>query len=238
MQVVLQLRDDAEVRRTAEAVVARADAVTPRERAIALRDHLRQTVSYQGAPHDDRPPLRATARETLAGGKGYCGEVTRAFIGLARAVGVPAQRINLYGRVNHVVAVADLGDGGHTLVDCQQPPTIPDLEPLDAALRRPEFDDYSTLNLRRVGLGRAVSRLKLDIGWLTYLTENPHALKAAACLLLAAALWAMYLCRVLFRRLLHRRGWVHRTDSRAFPNSPGGIVPNAGGSPTNSGPVI
>lgn len=234
-QALFQVREDALVRRTAEEVVGQAGATTPREKAVALRDYLRRTVTYEGAPHDDRPFLRATAWETLSGRKGYCGEVTRAFIGLARAVDLPAQRINLYGRVNHVVAVADLGDGRHTLVDCQNPPTVAGLDPLDEVLRRPEFEDYSTLNVRRIGLGRVESRLKVDLGPLTYLTENPLALKAAACGLLAGMLVSARGLRVLLRWFLRARGWVHRSDVRglraAIANHPG----EGNSSPTEGG---
>lgn len=165
--------------------------------------------------------MRATACETLDSGKGFCGEVTRAFIGLARHVGVDAHRLNLYGGSPHVVAVADLGDGEATLIDCQSPPRLPDLQRLDEALLRPEFRDYSTLNLRRTGFGTVVPRLKLDLGWVSYLTENPHALKAALAGLLAAALWAAYGLRTLLRAVLRRRGWLHVTDAAAVQRAVG-----------------
>jgi hypothetical protein len=212
VEIALQLRDDAEIRRTSTSIILGAGAKTTHEKVISLRNFIRQTVTFENAPHDDRPFFRATARETLINHSGYCGEVTRLFICLARAEDIPAQRINLYGRHNHVVAVVDLSDGINTLVDCQQPPTIADLEPLDSVLNRPEFDDYSTLNLRRIGFSRFVTRLKIDIGWLTYLTENPHALKAVICLLILAVLWSAIGCRILLRRFLLWRGWVHKSS--------------------------
>jgi hypothetical protein len=215
-QIALQIQEDNRLSQIAESVVSQKGATTRYEKACALRDFLRMTVSYQQAAHDGRPFLRATALETLNSGKGYCGEVTRSFIGLARMVDIPAQRINLYGKVNHVVAIADLGDGKPTLIDCQNPAHIHDLQTLDKTLLQPEFSDYSTLNFRRIGIGWLVPRLKLDIGWLSYLTENPHAIKAAGALAFVLLLLAISGLRVLTRRFLGWRGWVHSSNNAAI----------------------
>ena len=72
-----------------------------------------------GAPHDDRPFLRATARETLESGLGYCGESTRAFINLAHQLGIKAHRVNLYGPSPHVIAEAEVRTDVDILVDAQ-----------------------------------------------------------------------------------------------------------------------
>jgi len=204
------------VKAIAERIVQKAGAEDNRSRVIALRDYLRERVTFYDAAHDERPFLRATAAETLRSGKGYCGEVTRAFIRLAAAVGIRAQRINLYGSDNHVVAEAELWPGERVLVDGQYPPHVPDLDPLDRVILRPEYDDYSTLHLRRLRLNWLVSRIKLEMGPLTYWIENPHALKSGLWLSLALALLIGKLLfaggRSLAARLLARRGWTKVVD--------------------------
>jgi hypothetical protein len=214
-EAVLQREEAARVRAFAGAVVREAGAATPRAKAIALRDYLRANVTHIGAPVQDRPFLRATAGETLASGQGYCGEVSRVFICMARSQGIPAQRINLFGRQGHTVAEVDLGPEGLFIVDCQSPPTIPDLERLDDVIRRPEYSDYSTLNLRRTGLEVIFSRLKFQLGYLTYLTENPHAIMAAFWAGLLGLFWTAVGLRRAFRWVLARRGWVHVSNSAA-----------------------
>jgi hypothetical protein len=235
-EAVWQWQDDRYVRATAESVVARAGSVSPREKALAIRDYIRANVTFSGAAVSDRPFLRASAADTLQSGRGYCGEVSRAFVCLASAVGVPAQRVNLYGAKNHVVAEAELAPGGEALlIDCQNPPQLPDPVTLDEALRRPEYQDYSTLNLRRVGLGGLVPRLKLRIGTLTYWAENPHALTAALCGGLAALPWAARGAGALLRRLLAWRGWVHRSDPSALAAALARHAPPAAGTAPGRG---
>ena len=211
-QAIHQIQEDSRLRQIAESIVSQAGAATQQQKAVALRDFLRKNVTYQGVSIAGRPFLRATALETINSGKGYCGEVTRAFIGLARTVGVQAQRINLYGKENHVVAVADLGDGESTIIDCQHPAYIVELQTLDKVMLMPEFSDYSTFNFRRIGLGWLVPRLKLDIGWISYLSENPHAIKAAVAISIIVFLLSISGLRLIFRRILAWRGWVHKTD--------------------------
>ena len=212
-EAVLQSVEEAYLEETAWRVVNDAHALTARDRVIALRDYVRANVDFRGAPGEDdgRPFLRATAADTLQTGLGFCGEDSRAFIGLARAVGIEAQRVNLYGSLNHVVAEVELVPHQRLVVDAQRRPQIVDLEPLDEVILRPEFDDYYTLNLRRLHLGWLVSRVRFEMGALTYWTENPHALTAALWGLLALGLLFLRVARVALRVFLHRRGWVHRS---------------------------
>ena len=212
----LQYRDSEYVRDVALSVVGRANATDNRSRILALRDYLRANIHYIGVSKEDRPFLRATAAETLETGEGYCGEATRAFICMAAEVGIRSQRINLYGRTPHVVAEAELGPGERLIVDCQNPPEIADLETLDKVMLRPEYDDYYTLNLRRLRLNWLVSRVKLRMGDLTYWTENPHALKACSWFLLAVVLVVLNAMRSLLRFVLRRRGWIHISDEESI----------------------
>ena len=232
-QLVLQYDEQRYVASVARKIVKDAGATDARSRVLALRDYLRQNVSFHDAPTIDRPFLRDSAADTLRSGKGYCGEVTRAFICMSGALGIPAQRINLWGKSPHVLAEADLGDGNRVLVDSQNPPQVADLEPLDQVMQRPEYDDYYTLNLRRLGVSKVVSRLKLEMGPLTYWTENPHALKALLMLGLAAGLIVINRLRYLLRLLLRKRGWIHKSSL-----GPHGIVAGAVDSAPISGPKL
>src|ERR1044071_9594060 len=134
----------------AREIVGRLGRSDTREQVIALRDYLRANVTYEGAAYDDRPFFRDSAAETLRSGKGYCGEVTRTFICLADAVGIRAQRINLWGKEPHVVAEVELGPDDRVIVDCQSPPKIDSLERLDDVMSSLQYTDYYTLNLRRL----------------------------------------------------------------------------------------
>jgi len=223
-EICRQYQDSRYVKAIAAEIVQKAGAEDNRSRVIALRDYLRERVTFQEASHDGRPFLRASAAETLRSGNGYCGEVTRAFINLAAAVDIHARRINLYGGDNHVVAEAELRPGERVLVDSQNPPHVRDLAPLDEVILRPEYNDYSTLHLRRLHLNWLVSRVKLELGPLTYMVENPHALKSGLWLALAMTLLTGKLLfvsgRSLARRKLTRRGWAPVVDDRNFEVSP------------------
>ncbi|MFN7948466.1 MAG: transglutaminase-like domain-containing protein [Blastocatellia bacterium] len=205
----LSYRDSQYVRSVASRVVQEANAADAQAKVIALRDYLRRHVRYQEAATEGRPFLRDSAADTLRSGKGYCGEVSRAFIVMADTVGIRAQRINLYGKAQHVVAEAELAPGNRVIVDCQNPPQIADLEPLDQVIQRPEYDDYYTLNLRRLHLNWLVTRVKLEMGPLTYWVERPHAINASLWFLLAAAMLGLKGLRLLARAYLKWRGWVH-----------------------------
>jgi hypothetical protein len=153
---------------------------------VALRDYVRRNVSHKEYPGRGRPFLRDTAAETLRSGRGHCGEATRAFINMAGALGIRAQRLYLEGRRPHVVAEVELRDGGRLIVDSYDEAYIPDLETLDDVMRRPQFSHYSSLNFRRTPLALAPRRL--DLGPLSYFMENPHALKSLVWLALAVGL--------------------------------------------------
>jgi hypothetical protein len=210
----LQAEEQRFVSVLAQDIVRTAGARTDLERVIALRDYLRANVSHVGAPKgdNDRPFLRATTSETIKTGLGFCGEVSRAFINLAWALGIPAQRINLYGPKMHVVAEVELQHRQRLVVDAQNPPQIEELESLDRVMTRPDYDDYYTLNLRRLHLGWLVSRIRFEIGPITYLAENPHLLKATLWAALLLLLLGFRLLRYLLPAVLHQRGWVRRSS--------------------------
>src|SRR5207248_7284448 len=115
---------------------------------------------------------------------------------------------------NHVVAEAQLAPEKRVIVDCQNPPRIAQLVPLDKVILRPEYSDYSTLNLRRLRLNWLVSRLKLEMGPLTYWTENPHLLKATIWLIIAAILLTTKVALQLARFTLRKAGWVRGEEVR------------------------
>ena len=217
----LSYRDNQYVGSVARRVVQEANAADAQAKVIALRDYLRRHVRYQEAAVEGRPFLRDSAAETLRSGQGYCGEVSRAFIVMADTVGIRAQRINLYGRSPHVVAEAELAPGNRVIVDCQNPPQIADLEPLDQVIQRPEYDDYYTLNLRRLHLSWLITRVKLEMGPLTYWLERPHAIRASLWFLLAAVMLALKGLRIAVRAWLKWRGWVHISDAEAVQEAAG-----------------
>jgi hypothetical protein len=215
-EAITQYQNSRYIKALADEIVRKAGAKDNRSRVIALRDYLREHVSFEGADDGDRPFLRASAADTLRSGKGYCGEVTRAFIRLAEAAGIRAQRINLYGADNHVVAEAELSPGVRVLVDGQNPPHVRDLETLDQVMLRPEFDDYSTLHLRRLHLNWLVSRVKLQLGPLTYWIESPSALRStmwlSSVLTLLVGRYTFVAARSMSRKFLVKRGWVKVID--------------------------
>jgi hypothetical protein len=215
-----QIQDARHVGQVAHTVVREAGAVTLEEKVLALRDYLRRNIDFHGAAYNNRPFLRATAGETLSTGKGYCGDVTRTFICMAAAVDVPAYRVNLYGRSPHTVAAVELKPGSHLVVDCSPyPMTISDLQSLDKVMLRPEYTDYSTLNLRRLGIASLVTRPKLMSESLTFWTENPNALKALLFTSLGAGLLVSLAVRHAWRRFLSWRGWVHRSNIPALKDA-------------------
>lgn len=168
------------LKETAERVAAQAGASSPRAKVLALRDFVRASVSFDGVPQSGRPFLRDSADETLRSGRGWCGEASRAFICLAKELGIRAQRINLSGISKHTVAEAELPDGGPVIVDSQSPPTIVDLDPLDKVMLGGRYSDYYSVNLERLRLRPFISRLKLEPGFIVYWLENPRLIKATA----------------------------------------------------------
>lgn len=149
-----------------------------RGQVTALRDFIRSSVSYYNVPQSGRPFLRDSADETLRSRRGWCGEVSRAFICLATELSIPAQRINLSGAEKHTVAEAQLSPTESLIVDSQSPPTIQDLELLDKVMLRGTYSEYYSVNLERLRLRRFISRIKLEPGPLTYWIECPRLIKA------------------------------------------------------------
>jgi hypothetical protein len=224
------LRDRRWLAETAHRVVESAGARTPRERAMALRDFVRSRVTFRGAQHDGRPFLRATARETLESGLGYCGESTRTFVLLAKELGLEAQRVNLRGELLHVVAEVQLEGGRRVLVDPQNnPETNVYFDPRDTTVEEltvqpgSPFRDYSNLNLRRVPLlGTFVQRVKMEMSWLTWALECPELIKASLLQCLVAVAIVGYAAdRMLCRMYARRLGVVSARVSASSPPPPG-----------------
>ncbi len=212
-QLVLQARDDRYVRDLAAGVVDRAHAQTPREKVLALREYVRASLAHRGAPYETRPFLRPTAGEILRSRMGFCGECARAFICLADAAGVHAQRLNLYGYYNHVVAVVELEPDRPLVVDAYGPPIVEDLEPLDRVMLRPQFRQYSTIHLEKVGLSSVIERLRLRMSPLDIWMEKPHWIRATAWFLLAFVLLATAALRGLRQRVRGRRSLPARAPA-------------------------
>lgn len=196
------------LRALAEQIVSERKAEDGRSKVLALRDYLRAHVSWRGVPQNGRPLLRDSAVETIRSGRGWCGEGSRAFVALAREVGLPAQRVILTGATPHVVAEAEVAPGQWLIVDSQEPPMVADLEPLDAVIARPQFDDYYSVNLERLHVTRFVTRIRLVPGPLTYFLESPKALLAALWFSLAGASLLVVALGPAYGWLLRRIGSV------------------------------
>ncbi|MCA1632762.1 MAG: transglutaminase-like domain-containing protein [Acidobacteria bacterium] len=184
-EALAQYRDVQYVRLIAMGAAKEAKSADELSVVVALRDHVRRHVSHKDYRSRGRPFLRESAAGTLRSGKGRCGEATRAFINMADALGIRAQRLYLEGRKPHVVAEVRLKDGGRVIVDSYDEAYIPELESLDRVMQRPEFSYYSSFNWRRLRLPMPV--YKLDLGPLAYYLENPHAIKALLWFFLSAS---------------------------------------------------
>jgi hypothetical protein len=165
----------------------------------ALRDYVRARVHNVDFPARGRPFLRDTAADTLRTGKGRCGEAARAFVNLARASGIDAQRLYLDGLRLHVLAVVRTSDGRMLVVDAYDKPYVQEIEPLEHLLEdHREFASYSTLGFRRMWPLRSLPTHEFDLGPLNYPLENPHAL--ASLLWFTASAIALTLAEILRRR--------------------------------------
>ena len=216
-------REQAWLGERAREIVGAASATTTQDKVLALRGYVRQHVHYEALSKEDRPYLRDTAKATLETGQGYCGEAVRAYINLAAQVGVNAQRVNLHGRLQHVVAETEVSPGKWVLVDVQD--NLDANKFLDAKsmtvdqlINDPDspFYDYSNLNLRRVPLvSSVVQRVKLHNGPLTWLVENPTLLKAVLLALADTSLIGFWgFDRLLLRFYAYRLGVrIRRTPS-------------------------
>ncbi len=180
-QVLQYQREQRWLAGKAQAIVQAVNAQSREGQIKTLQDYIRRHVRYEGLSIEGRPFLRATAEQVLVTGEGFCGEATRTFIALARPLGIRAQRVNLYGRANHVAAETELAPGRWVLVDVQINPATNSF--LDAGW--PQLDDvmadeaspfayYTNVNLRRLPIVNLfVRRIKLDSGRVSWLLENP-----------------------------------------------------------------
>ena len=200
-EALVQHRQDEYVRAATREALAGARGGDFDARVEALRDYVRVRVRNVEFYARRRPFLRDTAADTLRTGKGRCGEAARVFVNMARAAGIPAQRLYLEGEKSHVVSVVGRDDGAFLVVDASLDPNyFPELEPLSALTRHPDFRTYSTW--RRTRALRSLPPNFVSLGPLAYLFENPHALLACGCLLASAGLFtlALYARRRLPRR--------------------------------------
>src|SRR5947209_1707852 len=198
-EAVRQRGEDEYVLAVTQDVLRDAQATDTASKAAALRDYLRTHVRNINFFARTRPFLRDTAADTLRTGKGRCGEATRAFVNMARAAGIPAQRLYLEGKKSHVVSVVSAEDGSSLIVDSADRPYFADIEPLSELPRHAEFASYSALGWRRLSALRKLPSNELSLGPLGYIFENPHAL--FACLWLLASASSLALAAVLRRRL-------------------------------------
>ena len=206
-EAVRQRGEDEFVRRVTQDVLRDAQGADTVSKAAALRDYLRTHVRNINFYARTRPFLRDTAADTLHMGKGRCGEATRAFVNMARAAGIRAQRLYLEGKKSHVVALISAEDGSSLIVDSADRPYFADIEPLSELPRHAEFSSYSTLGWRRMSALRKLPSNELSLGPLGYIFENPHAL--LACLWLLASASTLALAAILRRRF-----------ARALPQHP------------------
>ena len=197
-EAVRQRGEDEYVRSVTQDVLRDAQATDTVAKAAALRDYLRTHVRNINFYARTRPFLRDTAADTLRMGKGRCGEATRAFVNMARAAGIRAQRLYLEGKKSHVVALISAEDGSSLIVDSADRPYFADIEPLSELPRHAEFSSYSTLGWRRMSALRKLPSNELSLGPLGYIFENPHAL--LACLWLLASASSLALAAILRRR--------------------------------------
>jgi hypothetical protein len=195
---ITQKREDDYVRTQAREALRDAPASDSGARLLALRDYVRARVHNVDFHARGRPFLRDTTADILRNGKGRCGEATRAFVNLARASGIDAQRLYLDGPRPHVLAVVHTGDGRRLVVDPYESPYVKGVEPLERLPAHPEFTSYTTLGFRRMWPLRSFPSNEFNLGPLNYLLENPHAL--TSLLWLAASALALTLAEALRRR--------------------------------------
>ena len=187
-----QQRQDEYVRAVTRDALAGVPSDDFDAKVVALRDYVRthvRNVEFKGLT---RPFLRDTAADTLRTGKGRCGEAARVFVNMARAAGVPAQRLYLEGEKSHVISVVGREDGDVLIADSSADPFyFQKLEPLSAISSHKEFRTFSTL--RRTRSLRALPSTFVSLGPLAYLFENPHALLACFCFLASAGMFLLSL---------------------------------------------
>ena len=213
VEAVRQHAEEDYVRNVTQDVLHDAQATDTVSKATALRDYLRTHVRNINFFARFRPFLRDSAADTLRMGKGRCGEATRAFINMARAAGIPAQRLYLEGTKAHVVAVINGDDGSRLIVDPADRPYFADIEPLSELPRHTEFTSHSALEWRRLTILRRLPSNELSLGPLVYLFENPLAL--VACLMFISSAASLALAAALRRRLPDARTRFSGSDFAA-----------------------
>ena len=138
-EYLVQQRQDEYVRAVTREVLEGAAGQDIDSKVIALRNYVRTHVRNVNFSAQGRPFFRDTAADTLRSGRGRCGEATRVFVNMARAAGIPAQRLYLEGRKAHVVAAVDAGDGRTLIVDATNRFYFPEVEPLGDLSHHTEF---------------------------------------------------------------------------------------------------
>ena len=212
-QVLQYQRDRRWLARKAREIVSSVHAHSRETQIKALQDYIRHHVRSEGLSIEERPFLRATAKQALVTGQGFCGEATRAFIALARPLGIRAQRVNLHGRADHVVAETELAPGQWVLVDVQENPVtnafldgrwwnLDEATTGDGSL----FAYHSNLNLRRLPvINLFVQRIKLNHGWVSWVLENPPLIKAHLFASLAVLLISLWMLDLVLLKVYSRR---------------------------------
>lgn len=202
-EAYVQHRQDEYVRAVTREVLEGASGQDFDSKITALRDYVRAHVRNVDFSARGRPFLRDTAADTLSTGKGRCGEAARVFVNMARAAGIPAQRLYLEGRRAHVVTVVRSEDGRELVVDATNRFYFPNIFTLDALEQHTEFDTYSTFGWRRLSALRSLPSNFVSLGPLSYLLENPHALLASLCLLSSALTLTAFVRRRVPRTSSH-----------------------------------
>jgi Transglutaminase-like superfamily len=219
IQTIQQHRETVFITQAARAAVGPAPVGDTRTTVMALRDYIRENVTRANYRSKGRPLLRDTAVETLNSGYGGCGEVTRVFINMAAAVGIPSQRLYLDGSRSHVVALVKLNDGKQILVDSLDFPYLDNLEELSQLTQHTEFKHYSSFNQRRLLV--ALPQNTISLGPLNYYLENPHAFLAASWFALALLLICFRILRQPLRAWRRRRARKRETG-RQWETAPAG----------------
>jgi hypothetical protein len=198
-QVNNYLNDQRFIRTKARQIVKEAGAKTSLDIVRAVQDYLKKNITmFDNAGKlisiEGRPFLRASARDVLEENNGFCGEISRSLIALLRVYDIQARRINLWGKLPHVVAEVDI-EGKKVIVDAMY---VPDLKwPEDRFLTLQEiisgemfgFNEYSTINIRRLGLKRLWGNPHLPLGRsLEWFLENPRLMKLSFYLFLIVVL--------------------------------------------------
>ena len=183
------------------------------ERALLLSKYIRSHVHVEGAPVENRPFLRASARQTLTERVGYCGEATRAYISLARVLGLNAQRLNLHGPLYaHVVPEVEVAPGQWRIYEIQNSPVSnpvldrsPSVDEVVADGNSP-YREYSNINLRRIPIINIfVTRLRVQHNGLMWFLENPALIRSVFCALIAAAIMVVVATDAFLMRHYVRR---------------------------------